>query len=218
MSIFDRRTRRQDRIVSAYLDGELNGEEIMHVENLVEQDDPLRSRLDRYRRVADLLQNASASDVPAFEISEAAERVRSRIDRTIRVRPMHQPWWRVRVSLPVPVLSAAAVLVLVLAGALTMNVFRSGQSGTGDSVSASAGLTGVGSPERQVNVQVNVDADHTDRLLQWLNEQGQSQQITIQLPEQAQFQLRGDPVLIRREATEDQTLRIIPLMNDEEDR
>jgi len=74
----------------------------------------------------------------------------------------------------------------------------------------------VWAPDRHINVQVNVDADHTEQLLQWLNEQGHAQQVTVQLPEQAHFQLRGDPVLVRRNADRAEDLRIVPMEDGQE--
>lgn len=215
MSIFRSSASQRDQILSALLDEELTDREAQRVNRALEQDDDLRRRHERLSLVKGALQGSGSTDLSATDLSAAADRVRMHVERTIRVRPLNPPWWRVNISLPVPVLSAAAVLIFVLAGALTFSTMQG--NGPTDSVAGERpGLAGIGIADRHINVQVNVDADHTDRLLQWLNEQSSSQQITVQLPEQAQFQLRGDPILVRREPSGAAELEIVPLEDGEE--
>ena len=45
-----------------------------------------------------------------------------------------------------------------------------------------------------MNVQVQVNGNESDMLMRWLEEQNQVGNVTIQLPETAEFQLRGEPV------------------------
>ncbi len=212
MSIFHSRDRGRDRIVSALLDRELSDAEMERVSAAVEDNEDLRLCLERYRSVRRIVQSAAPPAPDPAEIEAAARRVREHVERTVRVRPMHPPWWRVSISVPVPVLSAAAAVILMVAVTATALIIR----GDGTPASEPPGLAGLGASDRQINVQVNVDADHTERLLQWLNEQGHTQQITVQLPEQAQFQLRGDPVLIRREPADAGDLEIVPLEDEDE--
>jgi anti-sigma factor RsiW len=213
MSIFHSKTQERDAILSALIDGELNAQEEKYVQNATEHDTRVHDTLNRYRAIRTVMHNARSALCAETDMDSTADRVRRHVDRTIRVRPMHPPWWRVSVSLPVPVLSAAAVVVLVLAGVLVMTVSR--VDSTPESTPL-AGLVGPGAPDRHINVQVNVDADHTEQLLQWLNEQGHAQQVTVQLPEQAHFQLRGDPVLVRRNADRAEDLRIVPMEDGQE--
>ncbi|MFO8044076.1 MAG: hypothetical protein R6U25_12810, partial [Alkalispirochaeta sp.] len=66
--------------------------------------------------------------------------------------------------------------------------------------------------------------DQTEQLLQWLNERQSVETVTIQLPDTAQFQLRGEPVFLRPElpgedtmnAASDETFDITPLEESEE--
>ncbi|TVR67344.1 MAG: hypothetical protein EA427_14045 [Spirochaetaceae bacterium] len=210
MSIFRSSKNQRDLIISALLDGELSPAEGEHVQAAAQRDEAVRESIERLTRVRAALHQA----VPGEDsrIAEAAERVRTHVERTIRVRPMHSPWWRTTIPLPVPLLSAAALLVIVLTGALTVMMIRPESPGPAEA----PGLAAITAQDRRINVQVNVDAEHTDRLLQWLNEQGHTQQITVQLPEQAQFQLRGDPVLVRREPMHSEEFQIVPLEDEEE--
>lgn len=213
MSIFHSKTHQRNAILSALIDGELSVQEEQYVQNATERDERVRATLDRYRAIRTVMHDARSSLCSETDMDATAGRVRRHVERTIRIRPMHPPWWRVSVSLPVPVLTAAAVVVFVLAGVLIMSLSRT------DSVPESAplaGLLGPGAPDRHISVQVNVDTDHTEQLLKWLNEQGHAQQVTVQLPEQAQFQLRGDPVLVRRDPHERNELRIVPVEDEQE--
>ena len=213
MSIFHSKTQQRDAILSALIDGELNVQEEKYVQDAMEHDKRVRGTLDRYEAIRTVMHDARSTLCVETDMDATAERVRRHVERTIRVRPMHPPWWRVSVSLPVPVLSAAAVVVLVLAGVLVMSISR--VDSTPESAPL-AGLIGPGAPDRHISVQVNVDAGHTEQLLQWLNDQGHAQQVTVQLPEQAHFQLRGDPVLVRRNPDQAEDLRIVPMEDEQE--
>lgn len=215
MSIFGNNRSRRDRIVSAFLDEELPASDKEYVETAVARDDSLEQLRDRYAGVKSVLQDSRWGSVSDRDVTDAAARVRAHIERTIRVRPLHPPWWRMQLSVPLPVLSAAAVVILVLAGVLAGTMLTP-EAGSGPQTAVTPGLAGVGSPDRQINVQLNVESSQTEQLLQWLNEQSSNQQVTVQLPEQAQFQLRGDPVLIRRQSdgdtgVRDSDLQIVPL-------
>lgn len=211
MSIFRSNEQERDVAVSALMDGELNSLEEDHVRSALRVDAALQARLDRFARVRSALLEAAPKVPEGADFAVTADRVRAHVERTLRVRPMASPWWRTSVSLPVPLLSAAAVLILLLAGVLTATVFRPGSTDA-----AGAGLAALSTQDHRINVHVNVDATHTDRLLEWLNEQGHTQQVTVQLPDQAVFQLRGDPVLVRREPVQPPLLEIVPLEDDPE--
>lgn len=212
MSIFRSDEYDRDVIVSALLDRELSAEEEQRVRSASGQDEAVRISLGRYTAVREILRSSAPTDLSPAETERTAERVRAHVERTIRVRPLRAPWWRTSVSLPLPLLSAAAAVIIMLAVTAATLAIREGESVP----SPAPGLSAISSPDRPINVQVNVDVDHTDRLLQWLNEQGQAQQITVQLPDQVQFQFRGDPVLVRREPVPAEEYQIVPLEDDQE--
>ncbi|SIP88050.1 hypothetical protein SAMN05920897_10197 [Alkalispirochaeta americana] len=204
MFIFQSRLARQEEVISALVDGELPPEE----EELLRRDLPrkegLEERMIRHRA----LQRALSGTPPESDLcDEAQKRVHEQVFRTLRVRPFRTPWWQQSLSVPLPVASAA-VAVFLLAGLLATGLFQ-GASVPGQDGSARQGLAGLSLEDRNIHVQVNVDATQTEQFLQWLNDQGQAQQLTIQLPEQARFQFRGDPVMVRRDPVHD--LEILPL-------
>jgi len=123
---------------------------------------------------------------PDMEISK--ERVLQRLQWTIEVRNAREyrtPWWQIDVHLPLPAVVAAAAVILVFAYLVIGPIHR-------DSV------TDIAHAPESVDIRVHVDAEHTTELLDWLNSQ-EVGNITIQLPDNAEFSLQGEPVLLRPE-------------------
>ncbi|MDA3950355.1 MAG: hypothetical protein PF508_14200, partial [Spirochaeta sp.] len=114
-------------------------------------------------------------------------------------------WWQRSVALPLPVIAAASALFLVMAVGLVLNPgVLSNQYRTVSDLGSNA----------PVNVQVQMNGSESDMLLRWLEEQNQVGNVTIQLPESAEFQLRGKPVLMRPESPDDGTdeeFEIVPM-------
>jgi hypothetical protein len=114
-------------------------------------------------------------------------------------------WWQRSVALPLPVIAAASALFLVMAVGLVLN------PGVLSNQYRSVAELGGTAP---VSVQVQVNGNESDMLLKWLEEQNQVGNVTIQLPESAEFQLRGKPVLMRPESLQDgaeDELEIVPM-------
>jgi len=123
---------------------------------------------------------------PDMEISK--ERVLQRLQWTIEVRNAREyrtPWWQIDVHLPLPAAVAAAAVILVFAYLVIGPIHR-------DS------MTDIARALESVDIRVHVDAEHTTELLDWLNSQ-EVGNITIQLPDNAEFSLQGEPVLLRPE-------------------
>lgn len=210
MSIF--RNDQLPRDLSAVLDGELGPASARRVQSWVDATAEGREARDRLMRVHRVLQAASP-EPGAAEQDRAAARVYERLERSrLRAQRVPRPgWWDRSVSLPLPVVASAAVVFLVLAGMMAMVVPRlqTPQESVADMVSRAESL----------NLQVTVGGEETEQLLQWLNEQQSLETVTIELPDSAEFQLRGSPVLLRPSSgalysgTEP---RIVPLPPDRE--
>lgn len=175
-----------------------------------------------FRRQVSLLSTAMrGAPVLQKDIDAASARVAAHIERTIRVRPLQLPWWQRSLAVPTPLLATAAAVVILLASFTFATVFHGTgaphhEVARGELVPDMPSFLG---GDRPVNVQVTVDPSQTDQLLRWLNDHADSQQVTIQLPEQARFQFRGDPVMIRPErsgSSDARDLEIVPLEDEGE--
>lgn len=124
-------------------------------------------------------------DVPDTVVAVAQRRVWDRI-----VQDTKRYWWQRSISLPLPVAAAASILFLVMTIGLIIN------PGVLSNDPPTAGLIAGTNP---VNVQVQVNGAESDLLLKWLEEQNQVGNVTIQLPDHAEFQIRGEPVLLKPE-------------------
>jgi predicted sulfurtransferase len=117
-----------------------------------------------------------------------------------------------------PVAATAAVAVMMFAVILANVIDSPDAAGTQQQTAGT-----VAERADSVNVQVTVSTDQTDQLLQWLNDQKSVETVTIQLPDTAQFQLRGEPVFLRPElpgervpdSATDDSFGIIPLEDPE---
>ncbi len=199
--------------INAFLDGELSPTEQDRVRRSVAEDTNSGAL---HKRLA-AVQSISALDrgrLSAAEVDAAAGRVRSRLQHSVRGLSIRRPWWETNVRVPLPLAAAASFAFLLMT---VMFVVQSGRTGYRD-------VGGLAVDSGTVNLQVNVDGAATEELLDWLNEQESLNSVSIQLPEQAQFQLRGDPVLMRRDgqnphiepaARSDSELEIVPLEEGE---
>jgi anti-sigma factor RsiW len=180
-----------DTALSRYLDGEMLPHERARTEERI-QTDPDTANL--YRRLETLSMVLSDDPSDAL-VAGSSERVRRQLDWELarhHVTESHAPtfaFWHRNLSIPLPVVAAASVLFLVMAvGLIVSPVLPSAPE------RSVADLAGSRTP---VNVQVQVGGPESDLLMRWLEEQNSVGQVTIQLPEDAEFRLRGEPVLMR---------------------
>ena len=113
-------------------------------------------------------------------------------------------WWQRSIALPLPVVAAAAALFLVMTIGLILNPGVLSNDRTVADLQSDA----------PVNVQVQVNGNESDMLMRWLEEQNHVGNVTIQLPETAEFQLRGEPVLMRPKSLPEETdneFEIVPM-------
>ncbi|MEX2444733.1 MAG: hypothetical protein WD492_14095 [Alkalispirochaeta sp.] len=216
MSIF--RSNPQSSDLSALLDNELPPRSARMLEDALQNGTRAPHEFDRIEKIHSFL---TSQETSAEEIAAAQERVRVRLDRSIRAvhHRDQRPWWERSVTIPMPVMATAMVAVMMFAVILASRIAAPGASG---SPQQTAGT--IADRAESVNVQVNVNGDQTEQLLRWLNDRNSVETVTIQLPDTAQFQLRGKPVFMRpelpgeraSEPTADDTFAITPLEDPEE--
>ncbi|MFW5828484.1 MAG: hypothetical protein ACOCU4_10340 [Alkalispirochaeta sp.] len=217
MSIF--RSNSPSADLSALLDDELSPHDAQQLAASLREGSPVFKEYARAKQVHAMLVAPRVSD---DRIAAAQERVRLRLERSIRA--VHQrdqrAWWERSVTIPMPVAATAMIAIMLFAVILAGRFAVPGSPVAAGSAQPSAGT--VADRAESVNVQVNVDGDQTEQLLQWLNERQSVETVTIQLPDTAQFQLRGEPVFLRPDlpgeegAVADEDLEITPLEESEE--
>lgn len=178
---------------------------------------PDPARRAKLRGVETLLRDSVPVD-PAM-VSRVQNRVRARLDASLSgsvpQSVSQRPWWDRGVTLPVPLVAAAALVIVFTAA------FLAAGSGVIPGRSDVISVAERAQAAETLNLQVQVDITETEELLRWLNQQETLETVTIQLPESAQFQLRGEPVLLRPNAPEepraaDDEFDIVPLEDAEE--
>ncbi|MFO8042643.1 MAG: hypothetical protein R6U25_05545 [Alkalispirochaeta sp.] len=216
MSIF--RSNPQSADLSALLDNELPHPSAEMIEAAVREGTLDSRELHRLRRVHTLLESPQ---IPSHEIAAAQVRVRLRLDRSLRsvYHRDPRPWWERSVTIPMPVAATAMVAILMFAVIVASRIAPLGGAGAPQETAGE-----IAQRAESLNLQVNVNGDQTEQLLQWLNERQSVETVTIQLPDTAQFQLRGEPVFLRPElpgedtmnAASDESFEITPLEESEE--
>lgn len=200
MSIF--RSNSPSADLSALLDNELSPHDAQELtRKLREGTEEFRE----YAHVAHVHSMCAAPQISDDQIAAAQARVHVRLERSIRA--VHQrdmrPWWERSVTIPMPVAATAVVAVMlfavILAGRVTAPTMPGASAEPVASGEAQSTAAMIADRADSVNLQVNIHGDQTEQLLQWLNERQSVDAVTIQLPDTAQFQLRGEPVFLRPE-------------------
>ena len=184
MSIFRNRSHTD---LSALVDDELGPRSARDLRASLDAGHTSRDEYDRIRAVSQIVRvHRMDADVDAAE-----RRVRARLERSLAGAwgAPRRLWWERTVSLPMPVVATAALVLLFFAVAVVDRF-----PGTH---SAAAGVPQIAGNAETLNLQVNVNASQTEDLLRWLNDQNSLETVTIRLPDSAQFQLRGEPVIMR---------------------
>lgn len=186
--------------ISAYLDGEMSPVVCDRLRREIGEHDELARESTRLKEVRRRLREDRGT-VLEEDILEAQARIGTRLEQSTRGLRIRKPLWESDVRVPVPIAAAATVAFLMMTAMFVLQSNRTMRPEAGS----------IASGEGTVNVQVNVDGEDTDALLAWLNKQETLNNVTIQLPEQAEFALRGAPVLMRRNETGDGYSPVPPL-------
>lgn len=182
-----------ERLISGLVDGELSHQDRQRAQEFVRDSAEAEKRYQAMRSLSTYMQRQT---VPNLE--ESAERVRRRLDYSLRGRRQQFGWWHRTVPMPIPFAAAAAAAVL------TIVAFVLGPSAQKD-----AEVSGFASSGSAVNLRIQVDGQQTQDLLNWLDQQQSVDTVTIELPESAEFSFMGEPVLMRARDREEP--RLVPL-------
>jgi hypothetical protein len=126
---------------------------------------------------------------------KSEERVLSRLKESIVDRPM--PLWRRTVAIPVSWVAAAALIVIVLGFALVFSM-------SGNNVRMMKIIT---EPTGIMEVQVAAPIQDLEMILRSFEKQESKKENVIQLPENSQFLILGEPMLLRAKDLSGSSLR-----------
>lgn len=166
--------------LSAYMDGELEGEAAQRLEERLDADPELRTLHRRYLSLRSAMQEEPEPDYHA-----ASQALWERLEATPRRRK--SSFWERNVTVPLPLAAAAMAVMLLMAG---VTIFLSGRSAPASPVP----LAGIDPRELDITIQIN--DTQARELIQWLEERQDVQQVSIELPETPRFELIGEPILV----------------------
>ena len=172
-----------DRMVlSAYLDNEVPEEFRADIQHAIDNHPTVRAE---YEELVELHQRLL--DAPIPDVSESALRSWMRINhRTIAPARAAQSHRIVRV--PLPAMAAAAVLFVAAVALLAWSLVRQSTPLTAEDYLAGG---------RDVDVTISVEGSQMESVLEWLASQNMLGVVNIQLPDEHQFSIVGEPVFVK---------------------
>ncbi len=173
----------QRRTLSAYLDGELSSYLTESIRSHLIHCPRCQTRLDRLRAVR---QHLAQADHPDDRYAKARVWVRIR-EWSQQERRETVVLWRRRIELPLPLAVAVAVLFVLLGVALVFTVANQDMRMMRIKTEPS-GIT---------EVQVAAPIKDLEKILQYLEKQEGKKETVIRLPENSEFFVLGEPVLLR---------------------
>lgn len=170
-----------DRMVlSAYLDGEVPEEFRADIQQAIESHPSVRAE---YDELVDL--RRKLLDAPMPSVSESAVRSWMRVSHRA-ISPSRSTPNRRIVRVPLPAMAAAAVFFVAAVAVLAWSLLR--PAPTVEDYLASG---------RDVDVTINVEGTQMESVLEWLASQNMLGEVNIQLPDEHQFSIVGEPVFVK---------------------
>ncbi|MFO7850142.1 MAG: zf-HC2 domain-containing protein [Spirochaetia bacterium] len=192
-----------ERELSAYLDGELSSNESERLEEHLKECEVCNTKIESLKKLAGLTAAVTGTDL---HTEERMERSRRRIVSTIERKP-RQKVWASRLSLSFPGAAAAALMLFFLGGVVALGtgfILSDSEAGPSPKVSRTdeeppkGETTVVSDGERTVlRGSEEPTREEMEELFRFLSEKGASVEIKIELPEPSNFNVHGEPQLIR---------------------
>jgi anti-sigma factor RsiW len=171
------------RTLSAYLDGEIPSHLVESIRSHLRRCSRCQTRLERLKAVK---QHLAQADHPDDRYARA--RVWARIrEWSHQERREKVVLWRRRIELPLPLVAVAAGLFVLLGVALVFAVANQDMRMMRITTEPS-GIT---------EVQVAAPIKDLEKILQYLENQEGKKETVIRLPENSEFFVLGEPVLLR---------------------
>jgi len=172
-----------DRMVlSAYIDGEVPGEFRDRIERSIQDNESVRRE---YEELKDL--RRALLDAPMPDVSSSAVRSWMHVSHRM-IAPSHGQRRARLVRLPMPAVAAAAAVFVAAVAIMVWSFVRAGAATTAEDYLASG---------RDVDVTISVEGSQMESVLEWLASQNMLGEVNIQLPEEHEFTIVGEPVFVK---------------------
>ena len=170
-----------EKLISAYIDNEVSSPWKEELEKELEQSPEDQRLLDQYRSLQTLFKN----DLDVPDTAQSKERVYHRIKEKIERKRNKKPILKRKLNIPLPLAAAAAAAIIFLAGALSYSLLS--RQKADDYISLGEG--------RSLNLTIKVE--DVEQLMDVLYSRDMLREITIELPDSPQFQILGEPKLLK---------------------
>lgn len=199
-------------MISAHLDGEIPEPWRSQMPQFIESSPDRREGYKRLQKTKDALHAA----VPSVHIEAAQQRVWESLEQ--RINPdysssvTHRTWWHRAIQIPLPAAAATAIVVVGLvfvvllrpAGGAVMPDYQTGP----DTILLSSpahsnervirgGVPSLYESQIGSDLQLSVQVESISQLLELLAAQSVVRDVTINLPKESTFDIRGEPALLR---------------------
>ncbi|RPJ09493.1 MAG: hypothetical protein EHM28_01345 [Spirochaetaceae bacterium] len=181
----------KDEILSAYYDGEIDSPWNTEIGQHLQTCSSCRARITSFQKIRERLAHEP------LEIEEPMQRVQKRLqesfaaaglDASPHIYRSTSSFWKRQVPVPMPALAAAAVVFFVLVAGV---FFFLGKNDIAQVVKNQTGSEGV------QNVQVYYSVDNPELLRKILTDRDYREEVIIELPEDNEFSIIGDPEIKR---------------------
>jgi anti-sigma factor RsiW len=169
-------------LLSAYLDGEVPERFRSAIEDAIRSNDTVRREYEELHRLRQRLHDASEPD-----LSHSAERSWVRLNQRMIGTGRTSPWTRA-LRVPVPAAAAALVVFVAAVAVLVWSLVRPAHGPTSAEEYLARGS--------DVDVTISVEGSQMESVLDWLATQNMLGEVNIQLPEEQQFRIVGEPVFV----------------------
>lgn len=172
------------QILSVFFDGEVPSPWKESIEQHVAQCESCRTKLASYKQLSSSLH---AEDSAFASIENKQDAMWHRIQQQHRAAK-YLDFWHRKFAIPAPLVAAAAVIIMVFLGA---NVFVSLNKQNQAMVKTLPATSPI------AKIEASNERGKLEAILQLLNEQDLNQELVIDLPQEPQFSIVGEPQLLR---------------------
>jgi len=183
-----------EQIISAYVDGELEGPLSTEVKKHIESCRRCRSLAAEFSAISEVFTAVRSAD--SIDSDQRKARVWQGIRRQTN-RETVQNFWHRRVQIPLPLAAGVVIAVAALVFTLIVNPFSSNHRGTPTALEQDKAMdTTIPAVPSDFTSPGNTIPE-LEQLVRFLSDQGAAIEVKIELPSSSKIQVSGEPQLLR---------------------